>query len=239
MSNVHQSCPIPSRWQARIDRACFAPRELRQNRNGVRQPLVAGDPVVGIAYEEINNTGAAGAKSVRVYTLGDFEHALSGAAIADVGRPVFASADDTLTYVANGNSYAGVVQDVPSSGNIILRLDTQRRMVKTVVHSVEDLAAGADIAARSIHSFNKEGWIVDARVVNQATAASGIDDSNTCVITVAIDAGTVVAETFDSTTTFPAANASQNLGTLANTHAAAGDVRTLARPAGLVPRRDH
>ncbi len=195
---------------------------------GYAQPLVAGDPFVGISYEEINNTGSTGDKSARIYSLGDFDHALSGAAIADVGRPVFASADDTLTYVANGNSYAGVAQDVPSSGNIILRVDPARRLVKTITHAVENLAAGADIAARAIHSFNKKGWIVDARVVNQASAASGIDDSNTCVITVAIDAGTVVAETFDSTTTFPAANASQNLGTLANTHAVAGDVLTLA-----------
>ncbi len=196
---------------------------------GYAQPLTAGDPVIGIAYEDIDNSaGSNGDKSVRVYTFGDFGHALSGAAIADIGRPVFASADDTLSFTANGNSYVGIVQDVPSSGNIILRLDTQRRMVKTVTHSVEDLAAGADIAARAIHNFNKEGWIVAARVVNQATAASGIDDSNTCVVTVAIDAGTVVAETFDSTTTFPAANIAQDLGALANTHAAAGDVLTLA-----------
>ena len=65
-------------------------------------------------------------------------------------------------------------------------------------------------------------------MVNQATAASGIDDSNTCVITLAIDAGTVVTETFDATTTFPAANAAKDLGALANTHAYAGDVLTLA-----------
>ena len=90
------------------------------------------------------------------------------------------------------------------------------------------IAADADIAARAIHAFEADGWIVSARVVNQATAAAGIDDSNTCVLTLAIDAGTVVAETFDLTTTFPAANTEQDLGAITNAHAANGDVLTLA-----------
>jgi hypothetical protein len=83
-------------------------------------------------------------------------------------------------------------------------------------------------AARAIHSFNQDAWIVSARVVNQADAAAGIDDSNTCVILLANTAGTVVSETFDSTTTFPAANTAQDLGTLANQHCPKTDVLTLA-----------
>ena len=67
-----------------------------------------------------------------------------------------------------------------------------------------------------------------ARVVNQATAAAGIDGGNTCVVTLATGAGTVVSETFDSTTTFPAANTDQDLGALSNEHATAGQVLTLS-----------
>jgi len=160
---------------------------------GYAQPLVAGDPFVGIAYEEADNSaGANGAISVRVYTLGDFGLALGAATIAHVGRPVFASADDTLTFTGAGNSYVGLVQDVPSSGQIILRIDPERARIKTITHVVEDLAAGVDIAARAIHSFDSDGWIVSARIVNQATAAAGINDANTCVVTLATDAGTVV-----------------------------------------------
>ena len=196
---------------------------------GYAQPLTAGDRFVGVAYEEIDNTsGANGDLSARVYTLGDFGMTLSGAAITDVGRPVFASVDDTLTFTATGNSYVGVVQDLIATNEIILRIDPNRLLIKTVTHAVEDLAANADIAARAIHAFKKEGWIVGARVTNQATAAAGIDGSNTCVVTLAIDAGTVVAETFDATTTFPGANAQETLGALANTHANAGDILTLA-----------
>lgn len=196
---------------------------------GYAQPLTAGDKFVGIAFEEIDNTaGANGDLSVRVYTLGDFGQALGGATVADIGRPVFASADDTLTFTGNANSYVGIVQDLVKSGEIILRIDPAHRQIKTVTHVVENLAAGADIPARAVHSFETDGWIVSAHVINQATAAAGIDNSNTCVITLAVPAGTVVTETFDATTTFPAANTAQDLGAVANTHVGVSDELTLA-----------
>ena len=92
---------------------------------GYAQALTAGDPFVGIAYEEADNSsGANGDVSVRVYTLGDFGHALSGASISNTGDAVYASADDTLTFTSTSNSYVGYVVDVPASGEIILRLDT-------------------------------------------------------------------------------------------------------------------
>jgi hypothetical protein len=94
---------------------------------GYARPLVAGDPFVGIAYEEVDNSdGGDGEVSVRVYTLGDFGHALAGASQAQVGDTVYASADDTLTFTATNNSYVGFVVDVPTSGNIILRIDPFR-----------------------------------------------------------------------------------------------------------------
>ena len=94
---------------------------------GYARPLVAGDPFVGIAYEQIDNSsGANGAASVRVYTVGDFGHVLSGATQAQVGDAVYASADDTLTFTSTSNSYVGIAIDAPSSGNIILRLDVLR-----------------------------------------------------------------------------------------------------------------
>ena len=92
---------------------------------GYVRPLVAGDLFAGVAYEEMDNTGGAdGAKSVRMYTLGDFGHALSGATVANVGDAVYASADNTLTFNSTSNSYVGHAIDVPAAGEIILRLDT-------------------------------------------------------------------------------------------------------------------
>lgn len=196
---------------------------------GYSRPLIAGDVFLGIAYESSDNsTGANGALDGRVFTLGDFEHALAGATVGDIGRPVFASADDTLVFVGDPNSYVGVVQGIESAGVIVARVDAQRRLVKTISHAVENLAAGADVAARAIHAFGQPAWMVAARVVNQATAAVGIDAGDTCTVTLAIDAGTVVAEVFDDVTTFPGANAAKTLGALANQRANPGDVLTLA-----------
>ncbi len=196
---------------------------------GYAQPLVAGDPFVGIAYEEADNTtGANGAMSVRVYTLGDFGHAVSGATLADIGRPVFASADNTLTFTAAGQSYAGIVQDVPSNGQIILRIDPCRALVKTITHFVEDVAAGADIAARAIHSFDALAWVVAARIVNQSTAAAGINDANTCVVALTTGAGTVASKTFDTPNPFPGNNAAVSMGAIANARVATGGVLSVA-----------
>lgn len=201
---------------------------------GYAQPLTAGDSFVGVGYEEMDNTGGAdGAVSVRVYTLGDFGLTLTGAAITDVGRPVFASADDALTFTASNNSYVGIVQDYVTTNEIIFRIDPSRRQIKTITHAVEDLSAGADIAARAVHVFEQEGWVVSARIVNQATASSGVDDSNTCVVTLATGAGTVATDTFDSTTTFPAANTAGDLGSISNAHVSAGAVMTLAVTNGV------
>ncbi len=196
---------------------------------GFARGLVAGDVFAGIAYEEMDNSaGADAAKAVRVYTIGDFEMAVSGAVQGDVGRPVFASADDTLTLVGLGNSYVGIVQDFVSSGVVIVRIDPTRKLVKTIVHAVENLAANADIAARAIHNFDQDAWVFAARVVNQASAAAGIDGSNTCVVALAVTAGAVASETFDGTPAFPAANTVASLGTITNPHCPKGDVMTLA-----------
>ena len=195
---------------------------------GYARGLAAGDAFAGIAYEGIDNSaGANGDAAVRVYTLGDFGLALSGAGQADIGRPVFASDDETLSTSGSERSYVGIVQDVPASNEIILRLDPLRRLVKTVTHAVADLSAGVDITARAVHHFSREGWIAAARVVNQATVATGIDAGNTCVITLALDAGTVVSLTFNGVVTFPAPNEHRDLGALSNAHAGVDDVLTL------------
>ena len=92
--------------------------------NGNGRALTAGDVCVGLAYEEVDNTdGVDGEKHVRVYTLGDFMLALSGAARTDIGKAVYASDDATLTFTATSNSLVGVCVDVPATGQIILRLD--------------------------------------------------------------------------------------------------------------------
>lgn len=119
--------------------------------NGYVEPLVAGNKCVGLAYEEIDNTsGADGDKSVRAYTLGDFAHALAGAALTDIGSAVYASADDVLTLTGTANMYVGHAIDVPSGGNIILRLNTRRDPATTIA----DPSGGATQDAEARTAIN-------------------------------------------------------------------------------------
>ncbi len=92
--------------------------------SGYARALQAGDVCVGIAYEEADNTsGSAGDVSVRVFTQGDFQHALTGAAVTNIGDPVYASADDTVTFTSTDNSFVGVCVGLPKANTIVLRLN--------------------------------------------------------------------------------------------------------------------
>ena len=196
--------------------------------DGYVRALAGGDLFVGVAYEEIDNSAGSGADAcVRVYTWGVFGFTLNGVALTDIGRPVFASADDTLMFSAPGNSYIGLVQDRVAANEIMLRIDPTRRRLKTITHPMEDLAAGADVPTRAIRLIDTDSWIVAARIVNQATAAVGIDD-NTCVVTVAIGVDTVATATFDSTTGFPAPNTHFDLGVVSCAHIASRAVLTVS-----------
>lgn len=102
--------------------------------SGYARPLLAGDLFVGIAYEEMDNSnGANGDRSVRVYTLGDFGLPLPGAGMADIGSPVFAASDETLTFSSDKTSYVGRVQGLLAPHGIILQLETCRRMAGVII----------------------------------------------------------------------------------------------------------
>lgn len=80
------------------------------NAAGYGRPLVAGDKFVGHAVEKVDNSsGSAGDENIKILT-GRYrlKVALVGT-ITDVGQPVYASDDDTYTFVAPSNSYVGVV----------------------------------------------------------------------------------------------------------------------------------
>ena len=195
---------------------------------GYLRGLVAGDAFVGIAYEEVDNTaGDDGDLSARFYTTGDFGYALAGATQADIGRPVFAGDDATLTFDGAQHSHVGFSQDVIATGEIILRIDPHRAPVKTITYPVPDLSAGADLSPVAIHVFDSPAWITAARLLNQGTAASGIDNSNTCQVAVSVNLNAVASATFNASTPFPATNTPHDLGVVINPLAEAGGVLLL------------
>jgi len=92
---------------------------------GYARALTAGDEFAGIAYEEVDNSsGSDGDLTVRVFSMGDFEHALSGASVTNNKSAIYASDDNTLTTTASSNSFVGHQIDVPSSNKIVLRIQT-------------------------------------------------------------------------------------------------------------------
>ena len=99
---------------------------LGDNALGYARGLVAGDPFRGHSVEYIDNTlGSAGDQAVTCLT-GQYrlEVTLSGVAITDVGRDVYASADDTYTLVANGNSRVGKVARYVTTSTAIVEFNT-------------------------------------------------------------------------------------------------------------------
>lgn len=94
---------------------------------GLAQPAAdaAGVTFVGIAYEDMDNTGgAAGAKLVRLLKTGVFTYAKTAAAQTDVGKTAFVVDDATVSTAATADNVAcGVVVGVPDAASVQVRID--------------------------------------------------------------------------------------------------------------------
>jgi len=96
-----------------------------ENGSGYARPLVAADPFLGFAVEQVDNSaGAAGAKTVVVKSRGRVQLAISAIAITANDRPaVYASDDDTFTLTASTNSLIGYVSHWVSTGYAVVEFD--------------------------------------------------------------------------------------------------------------------
>jgi hypothetical protein len=87
------------------------------NASGYMRPLVAGDPFRGFALEKCDNaSGGAGAKNVKLLRKGKVSLSISGLAITDVGKDVYASDDDTFVLTIGTNTRIGYVYRYVSAG---------------------------------------------------------------------------------------------------------------------------
>jgi hypothetical protein len=194
------------------------------NASGYVTNLTAGLTFVGLAYEEVDNTsGADGAKTIRVYTEGDFQHALSGAAVADVGKPVFATDENTLTLTDNG-SYVGVIVGLSAAGQIYLRLDVLRQLITGEQVSLGTVAA---TATHVVFRAKRRCRVNALRIVAAAGTASDAADHWTIMPArhdaAGGNAADLLASAFDTNGSDLAAYADKSLGTLQNNALSAGD----------------
>lgn len=95
--------------------------------NGYCRPLVAGDAFRGFAERRADNAlGAAGAQRVRCRTWGETQLSISGLAITDVGKDVYASDDNAFTLTESINTRIGSVARYVSSGIGIVSFEANR-----------------------------------------------------------------------------------------------------------------
>lgn len=88
---------------------------------GHARPLNAADRFVGFAVEKADNSaGAAAAITVKVRVKGQAQLSVTGAAITDIGQPVYASDDDTFTFNPADGAFIGLMRRFVSSGVAIV-----------------------------------------------------------------------------------------------------------------------
>lgn len=98
-----------------------------QASTGYARPLTATDTFGGFALEKADNaSGAAAAINTLVMTKGEAELSVSGAVITDVGQPVYATDDDTFTFLPTDAVYIGRVKRYVSAGVAVVAFDTAK-----------------------------------------------------------------------------------------------------------------
>ncbi|WP_306600753.1 hypothetical protein [Geothrix sp. 21YS21S-2] len=122
---------------------------------GYARALVAGDTFVGFSEAKVDNTlGAAGDKTVRVIDEGKVQLAISGVAITDLGKPVFASDDNTFTLTQGSNTYIGRVSRWIATGIAVVAYESEFGGVNTeLTYSVGTPATAiADVTASFVQA---------------------------------------------------------------------------------------
>ncbi len=109
---------------------------------GLVRPLTAGDKFAGFSIEQADNSaGSASAIVARLIEVGKIQLAVTGAVITDIGQPVYASDDDTFTFLPTGNSFVGFVERFVSSGVVIVAFDASNNCDPYAGKVLETLSA--------------------------------------------------------------------------------------------------
>lgn len=95
--------------------------------SGYAQPLTSSDLFVGFAEKKADNSGgSAGDINVRVKRRGSVKLAISGAVITDVNLPVYASDDDTFSFIKTSGVFIGFARRWVESGYMIVEFDVDK-----------------------------------------------------------------------------------------------------------------
>ncbi len=92
--------------------------------SGYARSIANGDKFLGFADEHIDNSGGGdGLKTVRVRKRGAILLDISGVALGDIGKSVYATDDNTFTLSDTNAVYIGQISRIDSSGLALVEFD--------------------------------------------------------------------------------------------------------------------
>lgn len=123
--------------------------------SGGARGLVAGDPFLGLAVKKADNSsGAAGDVQVQVRRECVVKLTVSSVAVTDVGKRVYASADDTATLTQGSNSPIGYVEKYVTTNTALVRLVTANPTDTTQAITLNNtLTVGVDDTGYDVKFF--------------------------------------------------------------------------------------
>jgi hypothetical protein len=195
----------------------------RNRSTGYARGLVAGDEFLGVAYAQASNTATghtAGGVRVRLHQAVDIVHALAGVVTADIGKDVFASADDTLTLTPTGNSRVGRIVAVEGSGVARVRCQPIAALDgvldNTLVVSLDDANATLtlDHLNRTLLIANTQARTLTLPPVATARAGATLRIVKTSAAAAAVTLDGNASETIDGAATYAAIDAQYDVATL-------------------------
>lgn len=125
--------------------------------SGYARGLVAGDKFMGVAFEHVDNSaGGNGGKNVVMYKKGVFPFPLAGAAKTDIGKPIFASDDETVSLDGTGKSYIGYVDDVPDANLVMVAIDPRAVAFSDPLDLTESAGVSVPTPTADAHAATKE-----------------------------------------------------------------------------------
>jgi hypothetical protein len=95
--------------------------------SGHAQPITSADKFVGFAEKKADNSsGAAAAINVRVVRKGAAVLAVTGAVITDIDQPVYASDDNTFSFIKTSSVFIGFFRRFTASGYGVVEWDVDK-----------------------------------------------------------------------------------------------------------------
>ena len=165
------------------------------NGSGYARPLTSGDPFRGFAQAKADNSsGSAGDIDVLVIERGIMKLAISGVAITDVGKPVYATDDNTFVISGLGTKI-GYVRRYVASGYAEVAFDATYAGQEEIVYvsSAVTLASIADGDVITTYTPGFAGRIIDWDFVTDVpvTTADKASTLNLEVGTTDVTGGTI------------------------------------------------